>query len=144
MSEKQPRRTGSKGQGEGTELVRKGFRDKVMVCFLNPHPMIRGFCFCFHFLFLETGRERERNTDWQPPVHSLTGTELATEACALTGDPAHNPPVTGQHSNQLSHPSRGQGDGIFKHTGSGAHDSSLLKHSSSPADADAGLAGAMF
>ena len=55
------------------------------------------------YLFLERGegkeKERERNiNEWLPLACPLLGTWPATQACALTGNPAHDPWFRGQLS----------------------------------------------
>ena len=94
-----------------------------------PHPRI----FSFHSFQRERKGERkgegeismvERSIDWLPPVCTLTrdqmrldqgwrmpapglGIKPTTQVCVLTGNPAHNLSITGQHSSQLSRTGQG-------------------------------------
>ena len=61
--------------------------------------------------FLERGegteKERERNTDPLPLAHPQSGTWLATQACAPTGNGTSDSPVCRTTPNPLSHTSQG-------------------------------------
>ena len=66
----------------------------------------------FIYLFLERRegkeKERERNINgWLPLVHPQEGTQPATQACALTGNPTRDPLVHRPVLSPLSHTSQG-------------------------------------
>ena len=65
------------------------------------------FVFYFIYLFLDRGegweKERERNINvWLPLTHPSPGTWLATQACALTGNPTSDPLLCRPALNPLS------------------------------------------
>ena len=76
-----------------------------------PESLILLFFLRFYlFIFREGkgGRKRERNINvWLPLARPLLGTWLATQACALTGNPTGSPLVDRPALNPLSYTSQG-------------------------------------
>ena len=82
-------------------------------------PLLKLEIFCYFtffkrfylFIFRDRGREREKEGEkldvWLPLARPQLGTQLVTQACALTGNRTGDPLICRPALNPLSHTSQG-------------------------------------